>query len=456
MTAPLIWIVFPALAGLLLYVLRQWYRVSAASGATLAALLAILAWFVPFEQEITLGSLVFEVPSTWVVLGRQFLLADSDRVLLTTVYGLSAFWFFGAYPARAGRRFVPLGLIITALLTASLAVRPFLFAGLLLAITALVYALLLTTPGQAVGRGILRFLTFTLLGTPFILFAGWILAGFEAMPADPEDAIRVASLLGFGLALLMGIFPFHTWIPPLMEEAHPYPATFVLVILPWMVSFFGLEFLERYIWLNSSANLPVILRIGGLVMVVVSGVWVAFERHLGRQLGFAAMLETGHILLALSLPLGNLLHLQMIIPRVVSLGVWALALSRLQRESPGQWFRDMHGRGRGLPAATLALVLAQLSVAGLPILAGFPLRLAIWDGLARDTLAFAVLALASSAGVITAALRTLTVLVTGPEESGWVVQESPAMLALLLLAVVSLLIVGILPQWLLPWIAAGI
>jgi len=450
MTAPFIWIVIPGLAGLLLQFFNRWARIGMYLGAALAAMLAVSAWLLPFGQELTLGPLVFELSPTWVVFGRQFVLQNVDRTLLTAVYGLAAFWFFGAYPARVGRRFVPLGLMLTAVLVASLAVRPFLFAGLLFALAALICVPLLAIPGRPVGRGLLRFLTFILLSTPIIMFSGWLLAGFETLPADSTEAARVVAFLGLGLALLMGIFPFHSWILVLMEEVHPYAATFIFVLLPWMVSFFGLEFLDRYIWLNTSANLVVVLRLIGLVMVFVSGLWIAFERHLGRQLGFAVMFETGQFLLALSLPQGQLLHIQMIFPRVVSLGVWSLALSRLSRDAPGLRFKEIYGFGRSLPIATLALVLAQLSVAGLPLLAGFPLRLVILDGLAKETLGIAVFVMIGIAGVITAALRTLTVLVTGPQESSWEIKESPAMLALLLLAVISLFVVGLFPQWFLP------
>ena len=456
MNAPLIWIIFPTFAGVLLYWLRRWYRISAYTGTALAVVLAFAAWLLPFAQEISLGPLIFEIPTTWTILGRQFILLEDERIVLAVVYGVAAFWFFGAYPARVGRRFVPLGLIFTALLTASLAVRPFLFAGLLLAMAELVCVPLLAIPGKQAGRGLLRFLAFVLLGTPFILFAGWLLAGFEVIPADPLDATRVTALLGIGLALLMGIFPFHSWMLSLMEESHPYAATFVFVILPWMVSFFGLDFLDRYVWLASSANLSVVLRLAGLVMVFVSGLWIAFERHLGRQIGFAAMFETGHFLLALSLQDGYALHIQMIVPRVLSLGVWALALSRIYREDPGLVFKKIHGRGRSLPVATLALVLAQLSVAGLPLLAGFPMRLAVWDGLAQDTLGIAMLVFIGSAGLVAIALRTLTVLVTGQEESGWTIGESLAMRSLLLLAVVMLLLVGVSPQWFLPLLTGGL
>lgn len=456
MTAPLLWIVIPGLAGLLLQFLNRWYRISVLSGGGVALILAVLAWSMPIDQEITLGPLVFELPSAWVILGRQFVLRNVDRTLLTIVYGLAAFWFLGAYPARTGRRFVPLGLMLTAILVASIAVRPFLFAGLLFALAALICVPLLAVPGKPAGRGLLRFLTFVLLGTPFIMFSGWLLAGFESVPADPMDATRVVAFLGIGLILYMGIFPFHSWILVLMEEVHPYSATFVFVLLPWMVSFFGLAFLDRYVWLSTSANLPVVLRLTGLVMVVVSGLWIAFERHLGRQLGFAAMFETGLSLMALSLPQGTSLHIQMIFPRVVSLGVWALALSRIKRDKPSLRYKDVNGHGRSLPIVTLALVLAQLSVAGLPLLAGFPLRLLIMDGLSQGTLAMALLVLVGGAGIIAAALRTLTVLVTGPQEADWKIHESPAMLILLMLAVISLFIVGIFPQWFLPFFVGSL
>lgn len=464
MSAPILWIVFPGIVAGVLYLLRRWERITQISGTLVTLLLAWIAWQLPLGETVSLGRIpglpgetTLYMATTLTLLGRRFILTNALRPILIMIYLGVAFWFGGAIAARANRLFIPLGLAIAALLTASLAVEPFLYAALIIEITILICVPILSPPGKPVGPGILRFLTFQTMGMPFILLAGWASGGVTTNPTDQALILRVAVFSVLGFTLFMAIFPFHTWIPMLAEEAHPYSAAFVFFILPTIVAMFGLEFLGRYAWIRNSSTVFLVLRFLGILMAAYGGIWAAFQHHLGRILGYTVIFEIGLSLLAISLS-GDPRDGQMLMgiffallaPRAVALALWAEALSVLQDHYPELTFEHLRGAARQLPVACGGIILAQFSTAGLPLLAGFPVQVALWSSLASRAPAGVFLAVLGNIGLIFAAMRTLAILITGPQDAAWSIQETRPQRFLIGTGGLLIFIMGVVPQWIIP------
>jgi NADH:ubiquinone oxidoreductase subunit 2 (subunit N) len=287
---------------------------------------------------------------------------------------------------------------------------------------------------------------------PFILFSGWLLAGIEANPGDVGLIKEAAVLIGLGFSFLLAVFPFYSWIPLLKGELSPFKVGFILWMFPTVTLFFGLGFLDHYSWLRDASALKSVLTVVGILMVVSGGLLAAFQRNLGRIMGYAVIMQTGFSILALSLvgKFGLNLFYVFFVPRTLSLVLWALALEILKVHSPTSNLNDFKGLGRILPFATSGLVLANIALTGMPLLAGFPPLLAIWEGLASISLPVVFLVLIGSLGLFFSAIQVIFVMVTAPEGTPWESRETGAQRILLVIGFLALFLLGLFPQWALP------
>jgi len=455
MTAPVVWIISPLVFAAFLLILPRERWISLL-GTAFSILLAGLAFWLPPDMAQRFGPISVRIDSTLSLLGRQISLTSANQTVLILVYSIAAFWFFGTLASGSANRIVPLGLAVIALLVASLAVQPFLYAALIIEIATLLSVPMLVEPGQKPGRGLLRFLIYQTLAMPFILFAGFLLSGVEAGPADLALITQAAVLLALGFAFLLSIFPLYTWIPLLAEEALPYTVGFILTVFPTFSLVFGLGFIDRYSWLRDSASLLAGIRFVGLLMVVSTGLWAAFEHHLGRIFAYAAVAETGISLLALSLP-DQQLNLQLLfyllVPRALAFGVWTMSITILKRQAPDLKFASLQGLARQFPMAVVGTVLANLALAGIPLFASFPFRQALWEALAVQSIPAAIWFGIGSLGLWVGALRSLAVLTMAPENAKWESRETLGQRLLIGFGLLALFFLGLFPQWAQPLFA---
>ena len=447
MNAPVIWIVAPIGVGVLLLFIGS-HRALSILGGIFVVTLALIAQFVPIEEAMRIGPLSLKIDSSLVVLGRVLLIQPSEGSLLALIYGGTALWFFGAEASKTAPRIVPIGLMITGLMVASIAVQPFLYAALFIETAVLLAVPLLTSIYSPPGRGVVRFLIYQTLAMPFILLTGWLLAGVEASPGDLALAAQYASMLGLGFAFLLAIFPLYSWAPMLLEEASPYIVGFLLWILPTTTIIFGAGFMDRYSWLRSSPQLIIALRFAGLLMIVTGGAFAAFQRHLGRIMAYGIIAETGFSLLALSLdPKLGIPILFLLIPaRALVQAVWSLSLTVIKNHVESMRFRESRGLLRITPFAGAGMIAATLSTSAFPLLAGFPGRLALWEGLSRVSISASLWMGIGIVGLLTSAFRSLAVISLAEEYTTWERRESLAQTIMLGLGMIGLFVLGMFPQ----------
>ncbi|HNH27212.1 MAG TPA: proton-conducting transporter membrane subunit, partial [Anaerolineales bacterium] len=336
------------------------------------------------------------------------------------------------------------------------AVEPFLYAALLLEIAAMLVVPLLVPLYQRPGRGVTRFIIYQTLAMPFILFSGWMLAGVEASPGDLGTIVQSGVMVTMGFAFLFAVFPLYNWIPQLMEEATPYAVGFLLWALPTFTTIFALGFLDRYTWLRNTPQIANAILFSGVIMTATGGIFGALQRHLGRIFGYAAIAETGLLLIALGLRSSEVVNIAflILISRGLELSVWALALSIIKRNAYPLMFSDVQGLARKYLVATSALIIAHLSVAGFPLLAGFPSRLALWQELSLQSLSASLWVFLGLLGLLVASVRTLATLVMAGDDAPWELNETWVQTIMLSAGVFGIFLLGLFPQILQPFLSS--
>ena len=469
MNSPLIWVLFPGLAAILLWFLQARQRLMTTLSIAASTLLVTLAWLLPIGVQVKIGPWSFILNDTLDLLGRTFTLTEAQKPFILFVYGITTLWLVGTYVIKIAPDFIPLALAITALLVAARAVEPFLYGALIIEMAVLLSVPMLfssrneteTIDGEQApvkfGRqqGVLRFLIFQMLAVPFILLTGWMVPGIEDGTADPIQPARAAILLGVGFSFLLAVFPFYSWVPLLAEQAHPYAAGFLFFMLPLAVMVFGLNFLGSYAWLRNLPGFFQAIQLAGVLMVATGGVMTAFQRHLGRIVGFASLTLTGFFLLAISLnnPGGIQVFNTQFLPVGISLWVWVFALSILKQKQGTLDFKDCSGQLWELPFVSTAILLAHFTLAGLPVLAGFPLRQALFSHLADVSILAAAWAFIGNIGFLIAGFRSLAMLVSQNERiREKTIKEKTGEVIFLTSGILALLAIGWFPQVFLPWL----
>ncbi|MGB9777218.1 MAG: hypothetical protein ACPL7C_11875 [Anaerolineae bacterium] len=417
------------------YLLRRWRWVSFLLAAIVSAALGFAVALIPLDRTFVLGGRELTVGGTATVFGRSIVLDSLSQTALTFLFLIGAALFLLAWPLESGDLYAPIGLGVLGLLAAALVVRPLVYAMLLLELAVALSVLLLRG-----GVGGARYLTFCVLALPGPLIAHWLLDMYALTP-DQAGLLYTASLLiGLSFALMLGLVPFHPWIPALARKESPLAVALIFSAVGGTVWFLLLDYLRTYPWLSQSPYWSSALTALGVGTAVIGGLLGTTRRGWGALLGYAVMVDTGMLVLALGRgeTLGLELERAMMLTRTWGVLTAAAGLAALG-------VRPESAEPRWSPWGAVAAAAGLLSLVGFPPTVGFVSRWGLYRLLFRAQPLTVVALLLASVGPVMGLLRMLPASL----KSG--IPARPAMtLTDLWLALVSLGAVGLglLPQFL--------
>ena len=448
MTAPIIWIGFPLLVSLILIFIRSSRLLSVIIGGGVSLLLALLALTFRIDSVFPLGPLSLEINSTLDIFGRNFTILDSDRFLIALFFAMSAFWIFGSRLSGVNSFFTANSLAIITLFIAALSVQPFLYAALIIEIAILISIPIFFVRGEPVKQGVVRFLIFQTLAVPFVLFSG---RGFEIAPTSVDSQrayFQAGILLAIGIGLWLAIFPFYTWMPLLASDGHSYSAGFIFSMLPTAILIFFLEFFNSYTWLREQIDLFAIIQVIGIIMVVLGGMFAAFQKSISRILGYAVMVEIGFSLLAMSVyqTIGWQSYIFIMLPRLLAIAICSLAISIWKNQEIDLDIDRLEGLLQKFPFATAGFLVGWFTFSGIPLLPGFPTKLPILIGLSSKSIQPIVFVSIGLFGVFVAGFRFIAKAFSVQDQETDPLSEPVIQKIFFAIGILLLVVVGLFPS----------
>ena len=378
MSAPFLWFIFPFLFGLLAIFFSEKRLLITIISIILCLFLVMIALTIPINSMIVFGnnSLIFS--STKEILGRSLTLERSSQPMLAFFYLFAAIWFAGTLVVRVHRFFVPIAMMDIALMVGVIAVDPFIYGVFFVQFVVLLTLPLFWILRNGSGDGILRFLFFQTFGLIFLAIGGWLSASVEVNPSDTFLVTRAVVMFFLGFIFWLAIFPFHDWVAMLMDETCPYVSGFVMSLLQFSSLFVLLTFLNSYAWMRSFEPLFIGLRFVGTTMLLIGAIWAFFQKNLQRLEAFSIVAENGFSLLLLGInsQVSIRLFLSFLFIRVIAALAWSLAARIIATDSTLE-LTKLNGLFRQRPFVCMALLVSFFSVSGLPLFAGFPLKVAM-------------------------------------------------------------------------------
>lgn len=412
MSAPFIWVIVPFFISVALLFLRKNYQITALAQTVVCILLVLILLVVHVGEFDSTQGLSINLSGTYNLLGRTLEFKNSDKFVIGIFYTVLAAWSAVLLIQNKHSKIIPLGLSLTSLLLAAIAVEPFLYSALLIEVTVIIGSILVVDLQTGKSKGIIRALIFFTMGMPFILLAGWYLAGGETSPVNDTQLVQATVLLGFGFVFWLGIFPFHSWIPLVAEESDVADGLYILAILPFAIFIILLKYLNGFVWLRDYALVYQALLLIGLAMTITGAIWATFQTNIKKLTGYLVITYSGLLLIALGLNTnqGFQIFSELLMPRFLSIFLLMISFLAIEKKDEIRKISDLDSLVYRFPIASLSMLTAFFSVTGMPLTVGFLPVQSLYQAAAKSSTVITGLIIASIALLSISFLRIFLVI----------------------------------------------
>ncbi|MDH3674395.1 MAG: proton-conducting transporter membrane subunit [Anaerolineae bacterium] len=435
--------------------------------------------------------LIMQVPTGAAlnVLGRAVQLDQLARMILMLLFAatsvlfltlaLSAFTDQSQYLGVAHKRsigqeariFYPAALVILALFVAAGLSRHLGITAIFIELAAIIAVFVIQTERLESTRAALRFLVLITLATPVFLLAAWRIDLYQLSGGLPSarDLEQTALFISIGFAIWLAVVPFQGWLTSTATEASAPMAAFVLISFPTVAVATLIHLLVDLPWLVDSVFLVNAMVIAGIFTAFIGGVMASVQRGLSELLGFAALFNLGCIVALIGIG-GQAAMVTVVVTlsvRALALLLIAASMLTLHLLVSSDGFVQIRGTAFRMPVAIVGLLIGGLTLAGVPLTAGFAPYWQLLRTVAEFDSRWLIPLVLGSLGVATGYVRGLRAAMSSEPGGGdraaarslpKVAEPLPLLIIIILLGLLSLLL-GFNPSLLidsLQTVSAGI
>lgn len=277
-----------------------------------------------------------------------------------------------------------------------------------------------------------------------------------------RGAVMLAvTLMIAGVAYKLALVPFHSWAPDVYQGASPTVAAFLAAASKTAGVFLLVRVLTAAFpdvagaaGANGFTGWAALLALLALSTLVLGNLAALPQDVTRRLLAYSSISHAGFLALAL-LPLGGAAPLRdaasaallyyLVVALIGSLAAFG-ALAALQTAGVADRLEDLAGLRQRNPLLAAVLTIAIASMAGLPPLAGFTAKFAVFVGAWEAGAAWlVVIALVTTVIALAYYLRVLRPIWMQPADDRPTVSVAPVTAVTLALAALALIALGVLP-----------
>ena len=195
--------------------------------------------------------------------------------------------------------------------------------------------------------------------------------------AEDSRAVRAAfAFIVVGASLKLALFPLHAWLP----NAYTHAPALVSAFLAATATKVGVYVLVRFIYSVfggafsfETMNLGPVLMVFGLCAALVGSLVAIFQNNVKRMLAYSSVAQIGYMVLGLSFAshTGLTAAIVHIFNHAAMKGALFLALACVVYRLGSVELSALRGLGRRMPVTFACIVIAGLSLIGVPLTGGF-------------------------------------------------------------------------------------